>query len=48
LSHQNKETAKQGGDVIDKLNTIILGNNVEILKTFPDKCIDLTVTSPPY
>lgn len=27
---------------------LITGNNVEALKTFPDSCIDLTVTSPPY
>lgn len=44
----SKETAKQGGEFTDKLNTIIHGSNVEILKTFPDSCIDLTVTSPPY
>lgn len=31
-----------------KLNQIISGNNIDILKTFPDECIDLTVTSPPY
>jgi site-specific DNA-methyltransferase (adenine-specific) len=31
-----------------KYNEIILGNNVDVLKTFPDECIDLTVTSPPY
>ena len=43
-----KESAKKGGDITDKLNTIIQGSNVEILKTFPDECIDLTVTSPPY
>jgi DNA modification methylase len=30
------------------LNTLLTGNNIEILKTFPDECIDLTVTSPPY
>ena len=31
-----------------ELNSIIHGNNIEVLKTFPDDCIDLTVTSPPY
>lgn len=31
-----------------KNDEIILGNNVDILKKFPDECIDLTVTSPPY
>jgi site-specific DNA-methyltransferase (adenine-specific) len=30
------------------LNKIILGDCAKILKTFPDNCIDLTVTSPPY
>ena len=29
-------------------NQIICGDNIEILKTFPDDVIDLTVTSPPY
>ena len=29
-------------------NQIICGDNVEILKTFSDDVIDLTVTSPPY
>jgi DNA modification methylase len=31
-----------------ELNKIYCGNNTDILKTFPDECIDLTVTSPPY
>ena len=30
------------------LNTVIQGDNVEVLREFPDNCIDLTVTSPPY
>jgi len=30
------------------LNDIVLGSNVDTLKKFPDNCIDLTVTSPPY
>ena len=30
------------------LDTIICGDNVETMQTFPDGCIDLTVTSPPY
>lgn len=30
------------------LNSIYLGDNVEVLKTFPDECIDCTITSPPY
>jgi site-specific DNA-methyltransferase (adenine-specific) len=32
----------------DILNTIIEGDNIQILKDFPDNCIDLTVTSCPY
>lgn len=31
-----------------ELDTIICGDNVQVLRTFPDNCIDLTVTSPPY
>src|SRR5574344_514563 len=30
------------------MNDIICGDNVEVLSTFEDECIDLTVTSPPY
>jgi site-specific DNA-methyltransferase (adenine-specific) len=30
------------------MNKIILGNSVEVLKTFEDNTFDLTVTSPPY
>ena len=29
-------------------DTIYTGDNVAALKTFPDTCIDLVVTSPPY
>lgn len=29
-------------------DSIIHGHNVDVLATFPDACIDLTVTSPPY
>lgn len=31
-----------------KTNQIICGDCEEVLKTFPDNCIDLIVTSPPY
>lgn len=31
-----------------ELNTIIEGDCLEVMRGFPDKCIDLTVTSPPY
>jgi len=30
------------------INQIICGNCLEVMKGWPDKCIDLTVTSPPY
>ena len=29
-------------------NKIICGDCLEVMKTFPDESIDLTVTSPPY
>lgn len=29
-------------------NVILCGDNIKILETFPNECIDLTVTSPPY
>lgn len=30
------------------INKVITGNNVDIMRSLPDKCVDLTVTSPPY
>ena len=33
---------------MEKTNELICGNNVDVLKTYPDNYIDLTVTSPPY
>ena len=30
------------------MNNLYCGNCVDIMQTFPDGCIDLTVTSPPY
>jgi len=29
-------------------NYIKCGDNVKLMKTLPNECIDLTVTSPPY
>lgn len=29
-------------------NSIYLGDCLEIMKSWPDKCVDITVTSPPY
>ena len=31
-----------------KLNSILHGNCLDVMKTFPDNCIDMTLTSPPY
>jgi len=31
-----------------KKNKIYLGDCLEVLKTFPDNCIDSIVTDPPY
>src|SRR5689334_10670045 len=33
---------------MNDLDTIICGRAEEVLTRFPDSCIDLTVTSPPY
>jgi len=30
------------------INTILLGNNIDTLKTIPDKSVNCCVTSPPY
>ena len=32
----------------DIRNKIIQGDNVEVLKTFPDECVDCIISSPPY
>ena len=32
----------------DWLGRIVCGDNTEVLSGFPDACIDLVVTSPPY
>jgi DNA modification methylase len=34
--------------VTDFINQVITCDNLEVLRQFPNKCIDLTVTSPPY
>jgi site-specific DNA-methyltransferase (adenine-specific) len=34
--------------ITDKQNKIIQGDCLEVMKTMPDNCIDLVVTSPPY
>ena len=35
-------------DLENIMNTIINGECVEVMKTFPDSCVDLVVCSPPY
>jgi len=35
-------------DIKDLLDTIIQGDCLEVLKTFPDKSVDLILTDPPY
>jgi site-specific DNA-methyltransferase (adenine-specific) len=39
-------------NMVDRLklpiNKIIQGNALEVLKTLPDECVDMVVTSPPY
>lgn len=30
------------------INKVITGNNVEVLRDFPNECIDMVLTSPPY
>lgn len=29
-------------------NTVICGDSLSVLKSFPDKCVDMVMTSPPY
>ena len=33
---------------IKETNKLYLGNCIDVMATFPNECIDLTVTSPPY
>ncbi len=35
-------------DIEEIKNTIICGDCLDVMKEFPDNCINLTVTSPPY
>jgi site-specific DNA-methyltransferase (adenine-specific) len=41
-------TEEKVASVEDITNKIIEGNSLGILKTFPDECINLIITSPPY
>ena len=31
-----------------EINKIYEGDSFEIIKTMPDKCVDITITDPPY
>ena len=31
-----------------EINKVYLGDCIDVMTTFPNECIDLTVTSPPY
>ena len=46
--NRNKNLSKNENKNPLPTDEITCGNNIEILRTFPDECIDLTVTSPPY
>lgn len=39
---------KVGDSLTKYINEIICGDNVEVLREFPDEIVDLTVSSPPY
>lgn len=34
--------------MLNRKNTVITGDNLQILKQFEDECVDLVITSPPY
>lgn len=36
------------GEIMFEINKIYQGSALEVLKTFPDECIDMVMTSPPY
>ena len=31
-----------------KINTVVCGDSLAVLKTFPDESVDSVITSPPY
>ena len=37
-----------GSTALFSLDSVICGDNCEVMRQWPDKCIDLVVTSPPY
>jgi DNA modification methylase len=42
------ETGRDSVDCLVGLDSVICGDNVEVLSGFPCECVDLVVTSPPY
>jgi len=32
----------------EKINTVVCGDSLEVLKTFPEKSVNMVITSPPY
>jgi hypothetical protein len=43
------ETGRDSVDcLVSHLDSVVCGDNVEVLFGFPSECIDLVVTSPPY
>lgn len=43
-----KDFSTESNSVNDKLNQIYCADSLEFLKTLPDNCIDIVLTSPPY
>ena len=44
-----KEFDKQNNELNnDEIDKIICGDSLEVLKTYPDECVNLIFTSPPY
>jgi modification methylase len=44
-SHDREPAGRSPAEIVDRLFT---GHAAEVMATFPDSCIDLVVTSPPY
>lgn len=47
-TRENKFSRKKNQFPDTLLNTIVCGDSEEVLKTLPDNCVDLIITSPPY
>lgn len=47
--HMKTVTASAGENILSgKLDKILCGDSAEMLRDFPDNCVDIIVTSPPY